>query len=214
MQPVKIIFFAIALGLVSCKIENQTIRKADSKSASREEKGSPQSKPQDQVLKFALKCGKDSLRFFYDDSSDGVTSISHILHDEIPYPHGYFIERKFYEGGDWLFISKRTCADSRLFGPIALNPSGSKFASVGQDNVMETGENGVQIISNPLDYDFIQIELEDRISIGDGSQYGPSEWRWINDSVFVVSLLDVHDNKLVREYRSENGMWTIKNIAR
>jgi hypothetical protein len=96
----------------------------------------------EKVRKFSLACGKDSLKVFHDDTTDYANGVAHLLREEFDFPAGYFIERIFNGRGDWLFVSRTSCAEIPLFGAVVFNPSRTRFAALGQDNAAGIGEKG------------------------------------------------------------------------
>lgn len=164
----------------------------------------------EKVRKFGLACGKDSVRDYYDDTTDLEKGVSHLLHAEIDFPAGYFIERNFNGRGDWLFVSKTTCAEIPLFGAVVFNSSRTRFAAIGQDDVAGIGRNGVQIVASHAEAGMVELEWEDRVQTAADSQFGPADWKWEDDSTFSVERRNLDNHRFLRVYRRERGgRWTV-----
>lgn len=154
-----------------------------------------------------LACGKDSAVAFYDDTAgDDANYARHRRVDSVFSDSGYFVQRSFYEGGDWLFVSKRSCAELVLYGRPIFNPARIRFASVNED--LEGGfmANGVQIVS--LEAAIPQVKLEDKL---DG--WGPYAGAWPDDSTFVADLEDGEGHRRQRTYALRGGTWSIRDEA-
>jgi len=157
------------------------------------------------TLALKLPCGKDSALALYNDTSgDDANYVRHKRVDSVFSDSGYFIERSFYEGGDWLFISKRTCAQQVLYGRPIFNPARTRFASISED--LEAGfiANGVQIIS--LESGTPQVKLEDK-----QDAWGPRGGAWKDDSTFVADLTDAEGHHRMRTYAMRKGAWSAQD---
>jgi hypothetical protein len=156
-------------------------------------------------LKALLSCGKDSSVALYDDTAaEGDDYVRHRRIDSLPTPYGYFVERAFYEGGDWLFISKTTCAQLTLFGPVRFNPSRTRFAAVSEDPEAGFSANGVQIVS--LESGIPEMKLVDRMDV-----WGPRSGAWADDSTFAAELVDIQGMRQRRIYGARAGSWSFRD---
>jgi hypothetical protein len=209
MNKKKIQTLLIPLILCACSLEKEKPQENKSDIQFNQNlKAIESSSHPNQYFAYSINCENDSLRVFYNDSSEGDNHVYYKQHKEFDSEYGYFFERAFYEGGDWIFVSKMTCFEIDLFGEVILNPSKKKFASIGQDNAAGYSENGVQIFSFSHEYGNVKKEIEDTLSIAGKSQYGPSQWHWKNDSTFSVLLMDLDNNSMRREYNYGDGKWT------
>ena len=157
------------------------------------------------TLALKLPCGKDSALALYNDTSgDDANYIKHKRVDSVFSDSGYFVERSFYEGGDWLFISKRTCAELVLYGRPIFNSARTRFASISED--LEAGfmANGVQIIS--LETGTPQVKLEDK-----QDAWGPRGGTWTDDSTFVADMTDAEGHHRMRTYALRKGTWSAQD---
>lgn len=154
-----------------------------------------------------LPCGQDSSVALYDDTSgDGDDYVRHRKIDSLTGAYGYFVERTFYEGGDWLFISKSTCARMSLFGAVRFNPSRTRFAAVSEDLEAAFSANGVQIVS--LESGNPEVKLADDMDV-----WGPQSGAWTDDSTFVAELVDIHGQRRRRTYGLRAGAWAFQDGA-
>jgi hypothetical protein len=151
-----------------------------------------------------LKCGKDSAVMLYDDTSDTDRFVRHKLVDTLRTEMGYFVERYFYEGFDWILVSKAFCSTTELFGSVTYNPSKTAFASVSNDNEASFAENGVQIIS--FENGFPSIELQDKMTT-----YAGIAWSWSDDSTFSMDIKNLDGKQKKRSYEFREGTWLIRN---
>jgi hypothetical protein len=152
-----------------------------------------------------LACGKDSAVALYDDTSgDGDEYVRHKLIDSLPPKYGYFVERTFYEGGDWLFISKSTCAQTSLFGEARFNPSHTRFAAVSEDLDAAFMANGIQIVSR--ESGIPEMKLIDRMEV-----WGPHSGAWADDSTFVAELENIQGLRQRRIYGLRAGAWAFRD---
>lgn len=151
-----------------------------------------------------MRCEEDSIIRLANDTSDSDRYVIYKLIDSIPYSAGYFVMRQFYEGMDWIFISKETCTLTPLFGPVLFNPSKSMFASVFNDNEAGYSANGVQIVS--VEFGNTSIELQDKMG-----SYGGVQWFWVDDSTFSMKIMDLNGHQKNRTYSFREGTWLIKN---
>jgi hypothetical protein len=152
-----------------------------------------------------LPCGKDSSVALYDDTvSDGDDYVRHKRIDSLASGYGYFVERTFYEGGDWLFISKATCAQTSLFGAVRFNPSHTRFAALSEDPEAGFSANGVQIVS--LESGVPEMQLVDRMDV-----WGPHAGSWTDDSTFVAELVDIQGLRQRRIYGLRAGAWAFRD---
>jgi hypothetical protein len=150
-------------------------------------------------------CGKDSAVALYDDTAgDDANYVQYRRADSVFSDSGAFVQRTFYEGGDWLFISKRNCAELILYGRPIFNPARTRFASINED--LEAGfmANGVQIVS--LETGVPQVVLEDKL---DG--WGPRSGAWADDSTFVADLEDGEGHRRARTYALGGGIWAARD---
>ncbi len=152
----------------------------------------------------ALPCGSDSVARFYDDTAEGGGYVKHALVDTVKYSHGYFVARSYYEGDDWLFVSKRYCSTLDLFGPVVFNPAKTRFASVGNDNEAGFSANGTQILSESDGS--VSLDLQDKMS-----EYGATAWRWKDDSTFTMDIKKPSGSEKKRTYALREGTWQIRN---
>ncbi|MBW8888449.1 MAG: hypothetical protein JF616_11895 [Fibrobacteres bacterium] len=199
--------FLLVLGilLAGCRKEPapNPVPKADATAA---ERPSSDSVPAG-TLAVKLLCGKDSSVAFYDDTAgDDANYVRNRRADSVFSDSGYFVERTFYEGGDWVYVSKRNCAELMLYGRPVINPARTRFASVNED--LEAGfmANGVQIVS--LEAGLPQVKLEDKL---DG--WGPYSGAWTDDSTFVADLEDGEGHRRPRTYALRGGTWAIREDA-
>jgi hypothetical protein len=133
-------------------------------------------------LAVTLPCGKDSAVKLYDDTTgEGDGYLRHHLIDSIPYEAGYFLERYYYEGYDWLFVSKEYCNQIDLYGPVHFNPSRTMFASVSNDYAAGFSANGVQMFARRDG--FLNKELQDDIHA-----FGEFAFAWTDDSTFALRI--------------------------
>jgi hypothetical protein len=157
------------------------------------------------TLALTLPCGKDSAVSLFDDTSgDDESYVRHARMDSVFSDSGYFVARTYYEGGDWLFVSKRTCAQLPLYGRALFNPSRTRFAAINED--LEAGfmANGVQIVS--LVSGSPRAEVEDK-----QEAWGPRSGAWADDSTFVADLEDAEGHRKKRTYALRGGSWSMRD---
>lgn len=165
----------------------------------------PGASPNRGPLQALLPCGKDGSVALYDDTAAaGDDYVRHRRIDSLPSPYGYFVERTFYEGADWLFISKTTCAQMSLFGPALFNPSRTRFAALSEDPEAGFSANGVQIVS--LESGVPELKLADRMDV-----WGPHSGAWSDDSTFVAELVDIQGQRQRRLYGLRAGSWSFRD---
>lgn len=197
---------ALSLALVSaCRKEPAPgpVPKADATAAESPSRDSVRAGPPS----VKLPCGKDSAVAFYDDTAgDDANYVQYRRADSVFSDSGSFVERTFYEGGDWLFVSKRNCAELILYGRPIFNPGRTRFASINED--LEAGfmANGVQIVS--LEAGAPQVKLEDKME-----GWGPHTGAWTDDSTFVADLEDGEGHRRPRTYALRGGIWAIRGEA-
>jgi hypothetical protein len=156
-------------------------------------------------LKALLPCGKDSAVALYDDTAAaGDDYVRHRRVDSLPTPYGYFVERTFYEGNDWLFVSKATCAQLSLFGAARFNPSRTRFAALSEDPESGFTANGVQIVA--LESGVPEMKLVDDMDV-----WGPRSGEWLDDSTFAAELVDIHGQRQRRVYGTRAGAWSFRD---
>lgn len=157
------------------------------------------------TLALTLPCGKDTSVALYDDTSgDDAGYVRHRRVDSVFSDSGYFVERTYYEGGDWLFVAKRNCAQQILYGRPIFNPARTRFASVNEDLDAGFTANGVQMVS--LEAGIPQVKLEDKMDA-----WGPRSGAWTDDSTFVADLRDADGHAGKRVYMLRGGAWSIRD---
>jgi hypothetical protein len=161
--------------------------------------------PKPGQTKIDFPCGKDSVLALYDDTAaDGEGFVRHKRIDSLASRYGYFVERTFYEGDDWLFISKASCAQVSLFGPVRFNPSGTRFAALREDPGSSFSANGVQIVS--LESGLPEMKLADMMDV-----WSPHSGAWTDDSTFVAELVDIEGARQRRVYGLRAGAWSFRD---
>jgi hypothetical protein len=162
----------------------------------------------DLMLKFTVACGEGRNRAFLDDTADALGGWTHQLHGELDYPLGAFVETNGLEGEKWIFLSRKDCSEIPLLGEVVFNPSRTRFASIGHDNVWDHGTNGVQILASRADSGIVVWEYLDLLIEDSADLMGPTRWAWDDDSTLVVTLRDLEDHRVRREYRYAQEAWT------
>lgn len=194
---------ALALGaglalasMPGCRKESAPVPKADSTAAEK-----IPAAPAKGILALTLPCGKDSAVSLYDDTTEAFSEyVRHRRVDSVFSDSGYFLERTYYEGGDWLYVSKPDCARLALYGPPIFNPSRTRFATLHFGLDVSYSSNGVQIVS--LESRPASETLDDT-----STAWGPVSGSWTDDSTFVAGLGDLEGRRGRRTYALRNGTW-------
>ena len=192
---------ALCAALPGCRKSSESVPPPQSDSPPAEKPAAPVKGS----LAMMLSCGKDTAVALYDDTSgDDDGYVRHRRVDSVFSDSGYFVERTYYEGGDWLFVSKRTCAQAVLFGHPLFNPSRTRFAAVNEDLDAAFTANGVQIVT--LEKGMPQVGVEDKMDA-----WGPRAGAWTDDSTFAAELEDMQGHRRKRIYALRGGAWSMRD---